>query len=378
MFAKIKAINQTPALFNDNARMGGNMIRFFCAALLALAFIFTVPAGARADVASAYKGKTLTVYGPFSARGGYGALTRVLAANIGRHIPGQPRAIAKYMPGAGGLKQTNHIYNVAPKNGLHIGLMYDGIPTAQVLHPNTGVKYDARKFGVLGSINKGQFGIMVAFKSTGVKTLADAKRIQVITGSTGTASAPHYVPEIMNSVLGTRFKQIPGYKGTGQIFLAMERGELTGMYGNYDTLAKRRPQWFKDKSLTFLAQLGAGRDPLLPNVPTMQELATDSTDKAMFKLLAQSRIVGKIFITPPGIPADRLAALRKAFAATMKDKAFKKVIKKIKKVVDPRSWQESAALIAATLDASPEVVTRVRKFVKPRKRKKKKKKKKTN
>ena len=351
------------------------MIKFICAALFAFVFIATASSGARADVASAYKGKTLTVYGPFSARGGYGALSRVVAAHIVRHIPGQPRGVAKYMPGAGGLKQANYIYNVAPKNGLHIGLMYDGIPTAQVLHPNTGVKYDARRFGVLGSINRGQFGVMVAFKSTGVKTLDDAKRIQVITGSTGTASAPHYVPEIMNSLLGTQFKQIPGYKGTAQIFLAMERGELTGMYGNYDTIAKRRPQWVKEGRLVFLAQLGVGRDPLLPNVPSMQELAPNATDKAMFSLLAKSRILGKVFITPPGIPAHSLAALQKAFAATMKDPAFKKVIRKIKKVVNPRTWQESMALIAGTLDAKPEVVARVRKFVKPRKRKKKKKKK---
>jgi tripartite-type tricarboxylate transporter receptor subunit TctC len=280
------------------------------------------------------------------------------------------------MPGAGGLKQANYIYNIAPKDGLHIGLMYDGIPTAQVLHPERGVKYDARKFGVLGSVNKGLFGIMVVLKTTGVKTLADAKKTQVITGSTGTASAQHYVPEIMNEIFGTRFKQIPGYKGTGEIFLAMERGELNGLFANYDTLAKRRPTWVKDGRLVWLAQLGAQRDRAFPKLPLLQELASKPVDKAVFELLAQSRIPGKIFITPPGVPADRLAALREAFAATMKDPAFKKMMKKIKKKVDPRSWQEAAALIKGTLSASPEVVARVRKFVKPRKRKKKKKKKK--
>ena len=351
------------------------MIKFFYAVLCALVFIMTAPEAVRADASSAFKGKTLTVYGPFSARGGYGALTRVLAANLGRHIAGQPRAIAKYMPGAGGLKQANHIYNIAPKNGLHIGLMYDGIPTAQVLHPKAGVKYDARKFGVLGSVNKGEFGVLGVFKSTGIKTLADAKKIQAITGSTGTASAQHYVPEIINEIFGTRFKQIPGYKGSGEIFLAMERGELTGIFTNYDTLLKRRPQWMKEGGLVWLAQSGFRRDPIFPNLPLLQELATKPADKAVFKFLVQSRIPGKIFITPPGVPADRLAALRTAFAATMKDPAFKKMMTKIKKQIDPRGWQEAAALIAATLKTSPEVVARVRKFVKPRKRTKKKKKK---
>jgi tripartite-type tricarboxylate transporter receptor subunit TctC len=351
------------------------MTRILFAALFALLFMTVAPDGVRADVTSAYKGKTLTVYSPFSARGGYGALTRVVAEHLPRYLPGKPRSVAKYMPGAGGIKQANFLYNIASKDGLSIGLMYDGIPTVQILRPERGVKYDVRKFNVLGSVNKGLFGVVAVLKTTGIKTLADAKKVVAITGSTGTGSAQHYVPGLMNTMLGTRFKRIPGYKSTSEMLLAMERGELTGIFTNYDTIMKYRAHWVKEGRFVFLAQSGYQRSTIFPKLPLLSELATKPDDKAVFKLLAQSRIPGKGLIAPPGVPADRVAALRKAFAATMKDPDFKKTIKKIKKKVDPRSWQAATALINGTLDASPAVIALVRKYVKPRKRKKKKKKK---
>lgn len=338
----------------------------FALAVATVALLAAAPARAD-DVAAFYKGKTITVYNPFGAAGTYGTLARLIAEALSRHLPGVPNGVVQFMPGGGGLRQANYIYNVAPRDGTAIGLMYDNTPTAQVTRGGRGVKYDARKFGVLGSINKGEFAMLATFKSTGIATFDQAKTKQAALGATGVGSAQYIVPLVVNRVLGTRFKLVPGYKSTGEIWLAMERGELTGIFTNYNTIAEARPQWIADKRLNWLAQLADRRSAQFPHVPLLQELATDPLDKAVFRFLAMSRIPGKILITPPGVPADRMAALRKGFVAMMHDAPFLAGLKKLRLAADPRTWQQAAQIIRETVETSPKVLARVDALTKPAK-----------
>jgi tripartite-type tricarboxylate transporter receptor subunit TctC len=332
------------------------------ACLFAAALSVAPAAGAaRADaVADFYKDKTITVLCPFGAAGGYGMVVRSLAEYMPRYLPGKPRAVPQFMPGGGGLKQANYTYNVAPKDGAVIALMYDNMPTAQTVQPERGVKFDARLFGVLGSISHGEVGVFGVFKSTGIVSMADAKAKQAALGSTGTSSAQYIVPNVANKLIGTNFRLVPGYKSTGELFLALERGELTGLFSNYATFVQMRPGWISEKKMNFLAQLADRRSADFPNVPLLQELVSDPVEKGVFELLSKSRIPGKITIAPPGVPEARLAALRAAFAKTMADPGFKAEMAKINQAVDPRPWQEALQIITDTVETSQDVVDRVR------------------
>jgi len=333
---------------------------------LAAAMLVAMPVRAE-DAAAFYKGRTIAVYNPFGEAGMYGTLARMIADGLSRHLPGAPKGIPQFMPGGGGLKQANYLYNVAPKDGTAIGLMYDNTPTAQVTGGARGVKYDARKFGVLGSVNKGEFALLATFKTTGIASFEQAKTKEAVLGATGVGSAQYIVPLAINRALGTRFKLVPGYKSTAEIWLAMERGELTGIFTNFNTIDEARPQWIAEKRLYWLAQLADKRNPQFADVPLLQELATSAADKAAFRFLALSRVPGKILITPPGVPDDRLAALRASFAAMMRDPAFLAGLKKIRLEADPRTWQEAAQIIRETVETSPDVLARVDTLTKPAK-----------
>lgn len=336
------------------------MTAFSHRALLALAITTLAAFPARADDSEAFfKGRTVTITNPFGEAGLYGGLVRLAAERLSHHLPGHPTGIPQFMPGAGGLKQANHLYNVAPKDGSVIGLMYDNTPTAQVTQGGRGVKYDARRFRAIGSVNKGEFALLATLKTSGIATVADAKAKEAVLGSTGIGSAQYIVPMVINKLLSTRFKLVPGYKSTADLWLAMEREELTGVFTNYNTIFEARPHWITGKKLNWLAQLSDQRSPDFADVPLLQELTADPSEKAVFTFLALSRIPGKIFITPPDVPEPRLAALRAAFSATMRDPAFIEGAKKLSLAVDPRSWQDCERLIRETVETRPEVLARV-------------------
>lgn len=330
------------------------------AGLAVLLAASAMAATARADaVADFYKGKTIIVFNPFGEGGIYGTMVRLTAEFLPRHLPGRPNGVPQFMPGGGGLKQANYLYNVAPKDGTALGLMYDNTPTAQVTRGSRGVKYDARRFGVLGSINKGEFAVLATMKTAGIARFDEAKAKEAVLGSTGVGSAQYIVPSVINTVLGTKFKLVPGYKSTAEIWLALEQGELTGIFTNYNTIAEARPQWIADNRLDWLAQLSDRPAPGFDGVPLLQDLAASPLDKAVFEFLTLSRIPGKIFITPPDVPDDRLAALRSAFAAMLRDPGFVAGAKKIQLVIDPRSPEDAAAIIRRTVETRPEVLERV-------------------
>jgi len=340
-------------------------IQALCLALLMVAMASEARSASSAE--QFYKGKSVTVLCPYSAKGGYGFLTRTIATYLPKYLPGQPRGIPQFKPGAAGTVQAGYLYGVAPRDGTALGLMYDGLPTAQALGIQKA-KFDVRQFIVLGSLNRGLIGALGVWKTTGVKTIQDSMKKQLALGSNNTRSGQYILPLILNRTAGTNFKLISGYKGAVGVFLAMERGELDGVFTNYATYLQQRPQWIEQNKLNFLVQLGLNPHPALKGVPMIHDFAKSEIDKDAIKFLIYSRITGKAVIAPPGVPADRVAALRAAFAAMVKDKGFIKLMTKTKRRVEPRTWQEERDLILATVDAKPQVLDRVRKLTKVKKK----------
>jgi tripartite-type tricarboxylate transporter receptor subunit TctC len=334
-------------------------------AFVSLALVLTaIPARSDDDVAAFYKGRTLQVVSSFGEGGLYSVVTRLVADHLPKYLPGRPSAIAQSMPGAAGFRQMNYLYNIAPKDGTVIALMYDNVPTAQLLQPDDSLKFDTRRFGMLGSLNKGEAGLVGILKRAGITSLDDARQKPAVFGSTGTSSGQYTVPAAMNKMFGTRFKIIPGYKTTPEIYLSMERGELDGVYGTAEAMAENRPQWIAEHRFNWLAQLNDVRAPDYADVPLLQELAQAPLDKAAFRFLALARVPGKMFVTPPDIPAARLEALRAAFAVMVRDQAFIDDIAKTTQKLDVRTWQEAEAIIRETAETPPDVIAYVRDLLK--------------
>jgi hypothetical protein len=244
-----------------------------------------------------------------------------------------------------------------------VGLMYDNIPITQVLQPDDNLKFDARRFAALGSLGRGEAGLVGILKRTGIATIEDARRKESVFGSTGTSSAQYYIPIIMNRLFGTRFKLIPGFPTTTTMYLAMERGELDGIYGAAEVIEESRPQWIAERQLNWLAQLNDVRAPGFPDVPLLQELAQAPVDKAAFKLLALARVPGKMLIAPPDVPPARVVALREAFVAMLHDPAFVDDLGKTTQKLEPRTWQDAERVIRETVETPPEVVAHVRELL---------------
>ena len=315
-------------------------------------------------VTSFYRNKTLQFTSAFAEGGLYSTVTRLVAEHLPRHLPGRPNGIAVALPGAAGLRQMNHLNNVAPKDGTLIAVMYDNVPTSQAMANDSSIKFDARRFGALGSIGRGETALVSILKRTGVATLDDARRMPVVMGATGTTSGQYYLPNTMNRLFGTRFKIIPGYKTMAEIFLSMERGEIDGVSGAYEAILEGRPQWIEERRFNQIAQLYDARPAQFSNVPLLQELAQAPIDKAAFGFLALARIPGKILLVPPDVPPSRLKALREAFAAMVNDPAFITDVTRTSQRLEPRTWQEAERVIRETLDTPPEVIEHVRGLLK--------------
>ncbi|MEA2989216.1 MAG: hypothetical protein QOG83_1927 [Alphaproteobacteria bacterium] len=341
------------------------MHHYLRCSLIAIALALSVrSAGADDEAAAFYKGRTLQVTSAFAEGGLYSTIARLVAEHLPRHIPGRPNAIAQSMPGAAGMRQMNHLYNVAAKDGTAIAVMYDNTPTGQVLQADDSARFDARRFRALGSIGRGETALVGVLKRTGIATLDDARQKPAVFGATGTSSGQYYVPNIMNKLFGTRFRLIPGYKTTAELYLSIERGELDGVYGAYEALLEGRPQWLAEKRFNWLAQLNDVRPPEFSDIPLLQELAQDPADKAMFSFLALARSPGKILLVPPEVPSARLDALRQAFLAMVRDEAFIADVARTSQKLEPRTWQEAERIIRDTIDTPPDVLARVRELLK--------------
>jgi len=329
-----------------------------------LAALALVLGGAQAQADDFYKGKTVTVLCPFGAGGGYGILTTLVSKQLGQYLPGKPNVLAQFMPGGGGIKMANHLFNVSPRDGTVIGLIYDGTPTNQLLYREKGIKYKAEQFVPLGSLAAYDPGIIALMQVAKANSIADAQKMEVIIGAGGRGVNQFIIPNMLNRAVKTRFKIVLGYKGMSTIVTAMERGEVEGTLGSYSIWEQVRPTWIREGKIKFLVQMAMERDPRLKNVPLLQEITDDKTTKGVFTFLTLGRTMQKALVAPPTVPADRAAALRAAVKAMAEDKGFIAAGRKARINVE---WQGAARLeklIRNTVTTDPAVVKATRDLTK--------------
>jgi len=311
---------------------------------------------ARAD--PYFQGKTIAVVTSTGAGGTYDVTARLIARHMPRYIPGNPTMIVQNMPGGGNVLATNFMYAVAPRDGTTIASIHNAIPLHQVLD-GRGVRYDAAKFNWLGSTGP-ETEVIIVWHTAGVGTIEQAKEKEIILGGTGAGSGLVIIPTAMNNLLGTKFKMVMGYKSSEDINLALQRGEVQARAFSLVSITSQRADWIKEKKISFLVQVGAKRDKDLPDVPLLTELAASDEQREILKLISSAPRLGRPYIAPPGVPADRLAILRNAFDATLNDKAFLAEAEKLQMDIDPMRADETARIVGDVINAPPDLVAKAK------------------
>jgi tripartite-type tricarboxylate transporter receptor subunit TctC len=290
-----------------------------------------------------YSGKTMTIIVGSDTGGGYDAQGRLMARHIGNFIPGHPNAIVQNMPGAGSLQATNNLYNISAKDGTVMGLVQRGVLTSKITNPN-GVHFDIAKFNWIGNLST-ETAVSLAWHTT---------PFEMIVGGTGPTIDTETTPRLLNALIGTKFKIISGYKGTADLTLAMERGETQGMGDwSWSNVKTRRPEYLRDGKIRVLLQVATEKLSDLPDVPLALDYVKNDTDRKVMELFLAQKTVARPVLAPPGIPADRVAAIRKAFVDMTNDAAFKRDADKSKLEIEPATGEavdKVIKLIAATPD----------------------------
>lgn len=319
-----------------------------------LAALLLVPAAKAETVAEFYQGKQLRIligYGPGT---GYDVYGRVLGRHLADHLPGAPTIVPQNMPGAASLTMVNHLYNVAPRDGTAIAVPARNL-FIEPLFGNDQARFEAMKFSWIGSMSR-DVATCFTWHGTGIATIQDAMAREVLVGATGPVSGSYQSPRILNHVLGTKFKVITGYADSGAIGLAMERGELEGYCSfTWGSIKSARPQWIAQKQINLILQMTLRKHPELPDVPLVMDLAKDDESRQVLTLVYADQEMGRPVAGPPEIPAERLAALRRAFDATMADAAFLDDAKRTAIDIDPITG-DAVAQIVAKLYATPKAI----------------------
>jgi tripartite-type tricarboxylate transporter receptor subunit TctC len=289
-------------------------------ALCAIACLTT--ASARADAVSEfYKGKDLRVIISSTVGGGYDLYARTISRHLGRHIPGNPTVVPQNMPGAGGIAAANHIYSVAPKDGSVIAAIQNTVPF-EPFFENKQALFDATKLNWLGTPTT-EAGMYIVYHTSKIKNLHDAQTVEMIAGGAGAASTPAFYGRIFNQIFHLKAKLVTGYPGQNEILLAMENGEVEAMPSPFwSSLKVARPKWYPDGTVRVLFQYGAKPHPELKGVPFALDLLDNAADKILLTAASAPLGLGRPYAAPPGLPAERLAALRDGMMATFKDPEF--------------------------------------------------------
>lgn len=299
------------------------------------------------------KGRTVTLFIGSGTGGGIDLYGRVVARHIGRHLPGQPTVVAQNMPAAGSIAAANHLFNIAPRDGTAIGILSQGLILDEILG-TPGLKFEVAKFNWVGRISS---DVLVTFTwhTSKVKTVADAMTTETTLGGTGAGSSVTKSPQLLNLVVGTKFRVVVGYNGTGATMLATERGEIDGMSTGWGGLGAARPNWLKERMINLIVQMGTVRHPDMPDVPSWVDIATADRDKKLLWLFGANADIGKSIVAPPEMPPARIAMLRTAFAAMLKDPAFVAEVRKANMDFDHAPGERLQRIVGETI-ALPEAL----------------------
>jgi tripartite-type tricarboxylate transporter receptor subunit TctC len=328
------------------------------AKLAALLLAAATPAAAQGELA----GKTVQMVIGFGAGGGYDLWGRTVGRHIGRHLPGNPTVVPQNMPGAGSYVAASYIYNVAPKDGTVLGIIARDAALGP-LSGATGARFDPLKLAWLGTPAR-ETNVCIAYHTAPVKTVQDLFVKQLIVGDTGPGTGTRSYPKALNDLVGTKFKLVGGFPASSDVFLAMERGEVEGICESLDSIKIRRPSWIPDKTVTILFQGGAAPSPELKDVPFVLDLAHNAQERQAIEFLYAGQGIGRPFVAPPDLPADRLKMLRDAFTATMTDPDFIAEAKKSKLELDPETGAHLAALIAKIYATPRPIIDRITALIK--------------
>jgi len=303
-----------------------------------------------------YKSKTITIICGYGVGGGYDAYARLLARHLGNHIPGQPTVIVQNMPGAGGLRAANMVAVTAPKDGTTIAAVNPSLLMYQLLG-GPQARYQTGTIKWLGSLDEPNNSI-ITWHTSGIRTIEDAKTRDVPMPGDGPTSSMSIYPTVTNALLGTRFKIVEGYSGSAAGDLAMERGEVDGRSGaNLTSIFARRADWVRERKINFLLQIGNRRDPLLPDVPLLQDLLTSERDRQIATVASLPTTVGPGYWMAPEVPDAMLAIVRRAFEAAIKDPGLLADAKALSLEVRPKTGVEMQAAVAKVAQFPTDVLT---------------------
>lgn len=307
-----------------------------------------------------YAGKQMRLITHVGPASGYSIWARLVGTYLGRHIPGSPSIVVQNMPGGGGLKAVNYIYSLAPKDGLEIGAVNRLVPTMSIMGA-AGANFDSSEFGWLGSPTS-ESNMCVVTKGSPIRNIDDLFNKETIVGTDGVGSGLHIFPTALNAVLGTRFKVIDGYKDSGDVLLAMDRGEIHGACQSVETLIRSRGDALRTGEWRAILQGGLARNADFPDVPFIIDYAKTPTQKQVLQFLYASQSFGRPYLTPPSLPAERLVALRKAFEDTMRDPDFLANAAKQQLKVSPISGTEIDRMIADLKAIPKDIIANVAKL----------------
>lgn len=340
--------------------------RTITAALFPCIALFAAPGARAQSVTDFYRGKQITLYTAASVGGGYDQYARLLAKHMPRHIPGEPGIVVSNMVGAEGLRVANYLYNVAAQDGTVIGGLARNTGLARFYGFNSaGIQFDARKFYWLGSPEQ-EVGLFILSTKGGLHSIDDLKTRQVTVSSTADNSPTTVYSRILNDTLGTKLQPITGYPGSQACLLALERGEVEAHIsgGSSAPFRARVFPWIAKGDAKVIMLMGMKRDPAFPGVPTAIEVEPTEAGKQLFEIAFAEQVMGRPFVLPPKMAADRVATLRAAFDATMKDPEFLADAEAQKAHIDPVSGVEINALLDRVYSAPPDVAERIRNIVK--------------
>ncbi len=306
-----------------------------------------------------YRGKTVSLIVSSEVGGGYDALARITIRTLPKHIPGQPSVVVRNMPGAGGIRAPNFVYSVAEKDGTVFSLMQNTIPL-EPLAGNKAATFDPLKILWLGSPNV-EMGVLMVWHTKNIRTLDELLSRELTVGVPAASSTPAYNTRLLINVLGAKLKIIPGYPSSNASLLAMEKGEIDAYPHFYTSMMQSRPTWMRDKQIYVVAQWGPYKEKNLPDVPFLPEIIKDPDKLALLNVASASFALGRPFMMPPGVPADRLDAMRKSLFATFNDPAFAEDATKINfGDLSPQTGEQIEKIIRDVYASPPHVVDQFR------------------
>jgi hypothetical protein len=333
----------------------------FSITALALSLCAAPPAHAD-DVADFYKGKNATLYLGYPPGGAYDIYARLVGRYLTKYVPGNPQFIVRHKPGAASLNLVNELYNVVPRDGSVIGMFARSVALGRLLGRD-GSNFNPVELGWIGSANN-EVSICGVWHGVGIHTTEEFMARPLVFAANAPGAESDVYPTILNNLLGTKFKVVAGYPGVNDLTLALERGEADARCGwSWGAAKAAKPDWIRDKKIFIAIQFATEKHPELPTVPLVTDLARTSQQRQALDLILTQQVMGRPFAAPPGLPPERLHALRRAFDATLRDAEFLAEAEKLALEINPVSGERLQAMVEDMFKAPPDAIEAARKAI---------------